>query len=38
MTKDKKEKNPKKVESKEEELRDDEYDLNFDKLSKRDMI
>jgi hypothetical protein len=38
MAKDKKEKNPKKVESKEEEERDDEYDLNFDKLSKRDMI
>jgi hypothetical protein len=35
MTKDKKKKKPKKVESKKEE---DEYDLNFDKLSKKDMI
>jgi hypothetical protein len=34
MAKGKKKKKPKKVESKEE----DEYDLDFDKLSKKDMI
>jgi hypothetical protein len=36
MDKDKKKKKPKKVESEEEE--DDECDLDFDKLSKKDMI
>jgi hypothetical protein len=35
MTKSKKKRKPKKVESEEEE---DECDLNFDKLSKKDMI
>jgi hypothetical protein len=37
MAKDKKKKKPKKIESEEEEG-DDEYDLEFEKLSKRDMI
>jgi hypothetical protein len=36
MTKDKKKKKPKKVENKEEE--DDKYDLDFDKLSKKENI
>jgi hypothetical protein len=36
MTKDKKKKKPKKVENEEEE--DDEYDLDFDKINKKDMI
>jgi hypothetical protein len=35
MAKDKKNKEPKKIESEEEE---EEYDLDFDKLSKKDMI
>jgi hypothetical protein len=35
LTKSKKKRKPKKVESEEEE---DECDLNFDKLSKKDMI
>jgi hypothetical protein len=37
VAKDKKKKKPKKVESEEDEG-DDECDLDFDKLSKRDMI
>jgi hypothetical protein len=36
MAKDKKKKKPKKVENKEEE--DDKYDLDFDKLSKKENI
>jgi hypothetical protein len=42
MAKGKKKKKPKKIESKDEEEEDDgdddENDLNFDKLSKKDMI
>jgi hypothetical protein len=42
MAKDKKKKKPKKVESEEEEEEkkeeDDKYDLDFDKLSKKDMV
>jgi hypothetical protein len=38
MAKDKKKKKPKKVESEKEEEDDDGYDLDFDKLSKKDMI
>jgi hypothetical protein len=38
MAKDKKKKKPKKVESEKEEEDDDGYDLDFDKLSKKDLI
>jgi hypothetical protein len=38
MAKGMKKKKPKKVESKEEEKDDEENDLDFNKLSKKDMI